>query len=502
MRRILALSLLMPAALACAQEPGAALRSAFGGARLEAVGHFDYRLRTSNADGTAAASAHYRLLPGSRLLHVREAAAQVWSGPQTTWRFADGQWDVLGDTGARRYRDHVAYHFLALLRDPATRYDTLGLHRVRIAPQGAAPFEAVLDPASGLIVENRFVGGVVGRELDYREFGGVRWPLRYELVRDGTLLRGGVFEDVRVGNDATLPPLPVALAPPVLAEPVDDAARVLGLGWLSTPANEYNLSLDATGSVMVFARAPTGFEQPSIFVAWREDARWSAPVPVPFSDPRYKDSDPWLTPDGRTLYFISDRPASGGAPRHDLDLWRVSLDGRRFGTPEHLSALSSEGEELGPELHDGWLYFNSTRAGGPARMSIYRARVDGTGFAAPEPLPAPINAGVVQGDFTLSPDGRTALFWSQRDGARDADLYAVRRTGDGWSAAVRVPAPVAAARFDFTPAFSADGSRLYFASMRKPDGPSDPAHPFNGQANLFVVDARSIERALDAAERR
>ena len=216
---------------------------------------------------------------------------------------------------------------------------------------------------------------------------------------------------------------------------------------------------------------------------------------MPFSDPRFSDSDPWLTPDGRTLYFVSNRPLQGDVPRKDLEIWRVAVRDDGFGSPEHLAALSSAGQELGPELHDGWLYFNSTRSGGPARMSIYRARLEGARIGAPEALGAPFNAGAVQGDFTLSPEGRIALFWSQRDGSTDGDLFGVQRVGNGWSKAVRLPSPINAV--DFTPSFSADGRTLRLASMRKPAWQDKSGHVFNGQSNVYVVPSSMVDGAFE-----
>lgn len=489
----------------------ARVRGAFGGDAAAAVTRFDYRLVVTDAAGRVRRDARYALLPRTRALHVHDASAdtRVWSGEDGSWRWSGGQWDVLGPALAQPYRDHVAYHFLPMLQDPATGYEAApgDGDRVRVSPRGVAPFEVRLDPASGRVVENRFDGGTVVRELDYRDVGGVPWPMAFEVLGDGGVAQRGQFSDVVASTaaDAALPPMPGAPLMPVgdaervLPTTPDGAARLVGAGWLSGARNDYNLSVDARGERLVFARSGPDFDGAVILSARRDGAGWTAPEPVPFTDPRYSDSDPWLTPDGRTLYFVSNRPLRGDAPRADLDVWRVAVGDGGFGVPEHLPALSSPGVELGPELHGGWLYFNSTRGGGPAPLAIYRARVGAGGIGAPEPLGAPFNDGRQQGDFTLSPDGRTAVFWSQRDGIADGDLFAVRRDGDGWSRAVRLPSPLNAAGLDFTPSFSADGRTLRFASRRKPAWLAEAGHLFNGQANVFVAAVSTIDAALDAA---
>ncbi|NYZ63194.1 PD40 domain-containing protein [Luteimonas deserti] len=268
-------------------------------------------------------------------------------------------------------------------------------------------------------------------------------------------------------------------------------ATRLGSGWLSSEANDYNLSTDARERLLVFGRSTTAdFSDARIWISRRTRDGWADPAPAAFSDPRWRDSDPWLTPDGRWLYFVSNRPAPGrDSARDDLDLWRARVTRAGFGPLEHLAAPSSAGEELGPEVHGGALTFNSTRSGGPAQLALYRARLVNGQPAAAEALPAPFNDGIAQGDLTFSPDGRIALFWSIRGDTREPDLFAVHRTGTGWSAAIRLPAPFNAPGMDFTPAFSADGRALRWASQRAADG----ASPGNqGRADIHVIDARSL----------
>jgi TolB protein len=68
--------------------------------------------------------------------------------------------------------------------------------------------------------------------------------------------------------------------------------------------------------------------------------------------------------------------------------------------------------------------------------------------------------------LTISPDGRTALWFSRNrpGGAGGYDIWMSRRTGETWGAAE--PVPFNSATRDFDPAFSADGRHLYFCSDR------------------------------------
>lgn len=231
----------------------------------------------------------------------------------------------------------------------------------------------------------------------------------------------------------------------------------------SSERSDYNLSTSADGHHRVFARSDAQFANARIFESTRTPSGWSTPQPVAFSDARWRDSDPWLTPDGRTLYFISDRRTPARGERRDLDLWRAHRTDAGWSVPEHLGdAVNSPEEELGPELHGDTLYFASSRAGGRGGLDLYAARVDGDRVGAAQALPGPFNSATSESDFTLSPDGRTAVFW--RVVERRLLLHVATRDGNAWSA----PAPLGEAAnpgpMQITPAFAADGRSLVFAS--------------------------------------
>ena len=75
---------------------------------------------------------------------------------------------------------------------------------------------------------------------------------------------------------------------------------------------------------------------------------------LPFNSNEYNTAHPALSSDGRTLYFVSDRPGGiGGA-----DIWKVSINGTGFGTPENLGPkINTEGRELPFITDKDELYF-------------------------------------------------------------------------------------------------------------------------------------------------
>jgi hypothetical protein len=264
-------------------------------------------------------------------------------------------------------------------------------------------------------------------------------------------------------------------------------------GAVSAERNDYNLSITDDGRTLVFARSEADFAKARILVSERgrmPGARWSPPQPISSLDGRYRDSDPWLTPDGRTLYFVSDRPTAARPEKRDMDVWRSVKSRGRWGAPEHLGDLvNRRGEELGPEVHDGRLYFASALRSGLGGLDVYVAEPTPGGFGAPRLLPAPINSAASESDFTLSRDGRTALFW-RMVGERGL-LHVSRRGVDGrWSEPEALPDSVNIGPFNFTPAFSANGAGVTFASTAARSGQAA------GLADIFEASIQDLHEGL------
>ena len=135
-------------------------------------------------------------------------------------------------------------------------------------------------------------------------------------------------------------------------------------------------------------------------------------------------------------------------------------------------------------------------------MGALRARATRDGYAAPEPLPAPINSDADESNHWIAPDQSYLLFLSNRPGGiGESDLYISFRDGDGWHAPRNLGAPVnrAGASGVFTPFVDAEGRHLYFAERRSaldplPERALDAAGlesylrgPGNGQGDIHVM---------------
>lgn len=219
--------------------------------------------------------------------------------------------------------------------------------------------------------------------------------------------------------------------------------------------------------VRVFVRSQATFKRSQIYLQRRLDGRWLPPQPMPFADPRWRDADPHLDATGKTLTFISDRPEPGEAGPGPLRLFQTSWEQDRWSAPQALPpALQSPADAMGPERHGRQFFFASTRGAPGARLTVWTADLEAAEVRTAA-LPAPINEGGDNSDFTLTPDGRFALWWSSRDGsAGGADLYLSERVGATYGPAIRLPEPINGPGLEFAPSVSADGQWLYFSSSR------------------------------------
>jgi outer membrane protein OmpA-like peptidoglycan-associated protein/tetratricopeptide (TPR) repeat protein len=99
---------------------------------------------------------------------------------------------------------------------------------------------------------------------------------------------------------------------------------------------------------------------------------------------------------------------------------------------------------------------------------FYISHQTDTGWALRKPLGAPINSRQNEGAQTLSADGRMMFFTAcnRPDGMGRCDIYSSHRLHTGWSNPANVGPPVDSRSWEAQPSISADGNTLWFVSNR------------------------------------
>ena len=174
---------------------------------------------------------------------------------------------------------------------------------------------------------------------------------------------------------------------------------------------------------------------------------WSAPVnlgpPVSTlltgSPPSGADFNPFVSRDGLSLYFSSDRPGGYGG----FDIWvshRVMVDDP-WGEPQNLGPnVNTPSVENSPALSpDGRrLYFQSDRPGGFGKLDLYvserRRKRDDLAWQTSTNLGSNINTSFDEFSATLFEDDETGTatlyFTSNRPGVGGNDIYASKLNDD------------------------------------------------------------------------
>ncbi|MGH6695756.1 TolB family protein [Sphingopyxis sp.] len=137
------------------------------------------------------------------------------------------------------------------------------------------------------------------------------------------------------------------------------------------------------------------------------------------------------------------------------------------------------------------LWFSRNRPGGPGGYDIWIARRAGTGWAAGWTPATPISFNSPGRDFdpAFSRDGRFVFFCSDRPGGMGKDdLYRVAVTAEGFGTPENLGQKVNSAASEYAPMLSPDGRHLLFSSDR-PGGA--------GRHDLYT--ARSKGRSFAAA---
>ena len=209
------------------------------------------------------------------------------------------------------------------------------------------------------------------------------------------------------------------------------------LGWgpasrmpepLNSDDNEGAQTLSHDGRVVLFTACgrsgePTGCD---IYMSVRHAGRWGTPRnlgrPV---NTVYWESFPSLSIDGYTLYFASNRSGGYGG----TDIWYCTLEEGRWSEARNLGPeINTPGNETAPYIHfdDQTLYFASDGHPGMGGLDLFRAkRTSDSTWGHVENLGYPINTPADENNLIVAPDGRTAIFSSDRygDGYGRQDLY-------------------------------------------------------------------------------
>ena len=214
-----------------------------------------------------------------------------------------------------------------------------------------------------------------------------------------------------------------------------------------------------------------------------ETGSWNTPVNmgIPVNQPPHTDinplrkgddREPWITADGNTIYFRSDRLATT-TPLNNHDLFVTHKDNGVWTEPKLVPfpISTTEGDEHCPAvLQDGnTLCFASRRGGGFGGSDIYCSMQDESGnWTNPINQGPNINTSAEEFHFTQDKDGMVYFTSSRPGGYGGTDIYGAMQLGpNSWGAARNLGPQVNTAAADMCPALPPGDDTFSWFSTRQ-----------------------------------
>jgi hypothetical protein len=298
------------------------------------------------------------------------------------------------------------------------------------------------------------------------------------------------------------------------------AGELVGPGVISTGLQETSVAMTADGNTLFFMRSDAGETDDTIMVSRKRGTTWGTAEVAPFSG-QWHDSEPTLSPDGKRLYFVSNRPSHPGAAPvtasmggHEFpgkNLWYVQARaGGGWDVPVHVDGAMNDGAMIyNPSVAaSGNIYFSAHRPDSGKAYQIYVARRTGETYGVPELVPLGDVANNRM-DPAVDPAERFVVFaGNEGDSLGRADLYIAFHQPDGsWGKPEHLGGDINSKALENAPSLGHRFGELYLSSDRgaevtfpkKQDTAASLqarlSGPMNGSRNLWKFDIADVLRA-------
>jgi OOP family OmpA-OmpF porin len=197
-------------------------------------------------------------------------------------------------------------------------------------------------------------------------------------------------------------------------QPLSSAISVL-----NSPANEGAAMVSFGKENLFFTRWSEDGKECAIFMCKNVNDNWLAPkkLDANVNMPNCRNMMPFLSNDGTTLYFVSDREGGQGG----LDLWMVQLDeDGNAGPARNLGPLiNTADDEVTPFFHftTSTLFYSTNGMGGFGGFDVVKTafNADDSSWTKPKNLEAPFNSSRDDAYFVLDRMQQHGYFSSDRE---------------------------------------------------------------------------------------
>jgi OmpA-OmpF porin, OOP family len=208
--------------------------------------------------------------------------------------------------------------------------------------------------------------------------------------------------------------------------------------FINSEMNEGTCTSSADGSKLIFTSCAgrDNYGSCDLYESNKVGTEWSAPKNLgPYVNTPAWESQPSLSADGRTLYFVSDRRSGLG----QRDIWVTTLDDKglwsraaNVGKP-----VNSEFDEMSPFIHvnNRTLYFATNALQGFGGYDIFFCERDSLAWAMPRNIGSPINNHDDQYSLFITADGKKGYYSheeTKEDGRSYSKIYEILIPEENW----------------------------------------------------------------------
>lgn len=284
---------------------------------------------------------------------------------------------------------------------------------------------------------------------------------------------------------------PVMFAPGVISTGLNEGACTFtpdGKGFYYHIVFERNHKLEVS---LVFCKEVEG--------------KWTTPELIGFSGKGYFDGYPFLSYDGKTLYFSSNRPTNDSSYTSTHNIWYSEIEKGGWTSPQLLKLPTNGKDDVsGLSISKSGKYYY-TLITEEQQAICYTEKIDGK-FTPPVKLPGSVNSGTYQFDGTIAPDDSFMLLcaYGRDDSFGSTDMYVTFKNNEGqWSDLINLGEKFNSTEVDGPATITPDGKYIFFGGyLNSGNWTSDTlsfldvlnygSKPGYGSSDVYWVDVKVI----------
>jgi len=195
---------------------------------------------------------------------------------------------------------------------------------------------------------------------------------------------------------------------------------------INTLGNEGAQSLFVDGKRYIYTACnrKNGLGACDLYYVEQAKGKWKEPELMRFPlNTKYSEKQPSISPDGKKLYFSSNRPGGKG----QMDIWVSEIDTNGlWQEPVNLGdKINTPGDEISPFIHfdNKTLYFSSDAKLGLGGQDIFITRFENGSWSEAKNLGFPINTFEDEFGLIVAANGKKAYYASKLNEEAGTDIF-------------------------------------------------------------------------------